>query len=145
MAAYSPETWEFAKTEEVQINKQVVSTADMRKELAVSQQMIQKISASENGNIDYSGLIQNILSYRSEQIFINSMEISRSAGTSTSAEVLIIGKADSRESLIDFKKSLEVEKTFRNIDLPVSDLAKSKDIKFSLRVTAASPAQIMPK
>ncbi len=133
MMAYSPESWALTRSDEVQVNKQVVSTEDKQKELASSQQAIAKLTAGED-NTSYSGIIQDVLSHRSSGIFITSFEISRVAGTSTTPDILVSGKANSREALIAFKKKLENDAKFKKVELPVSDLAKSKDIKFSLKI-----------
>jgi len=44
------------------------------------------------------------------------------------------GLADNRSSLISFVESLESISGFKNIDLPVSNLAQNEDIDFSLKV-----------
>ncbi len=52
------------------------------------------------------------------------------------AAVTISGTAAARESLVAFSKSLEAEPSFRNVALPVSALAKSRDITFSISLEA---------
>jgi hypothetical protein len=49
--------------------------------------------------------------------------------------VVLQGKALTREGLIAFKKNLEQDKRFSGVELPISDLAKSKDIPFALRLS----------
>ena len=133
MSVYSPESWALTRSDEVQVNKQVVSTEDMQKELVLAQQAIAKLTAGEDGT-SYSDIIQDILAHRSAGIFITSFEMSRVVGTSTTPDITVSGKASSREALIDFKKRLEGDVKFKKVELPVSDLAKSKDVKFSLKI-----------
>jgi adenylate cyclase class IV len=63
------------------------------------------------------------------------MNITKSA--SSSAEIVIQGKSKTRESLLTFKKNLEQDKMFYDIEMPISDLAKTIDstyaIKFKLK------------
>jgi hypothetical protein len=46
----------------------------------------------------------------------------------------LAGMADTRDALVSFSKSLKGEPTFLNISLPVSALAKGKDIVFSITI-----------
>jgi hypothetical protein len=54
-------------------------------------------------------------------------------GTST-VEVVIRGTADTRDALVLFKRRLEQDPLISSVELPVSDLAKSKDITFALKL-----------
>lgn len=45
------------------------------------------------------------------------------------------GLSDTREGLVSFVKNLESSRTFKSIDLPVSNFTKGKDIDFSLSMT----------
>lgn len=51
-------------------------------------------------------------------------------------EITISGIASTRDSLINFVKILEDEKSFSNVVLPVSDLAKDKNVSFSVNFSA---------
>jgi len=46
--------------------------------------------------------------------------------------VVISGKSSVRESLISFAKKLEAQETFENVNLPVSDLARERNLDFSI-------------
>lgn len=63
-------------------------------------------------------------------ISLNSITLKRS-GTGS---IVISGIASTRDALVAFSKSLQGELSFSNISLPVSTLAKSKDIAFSISV-----------
>jgi len=49
-------------------------------------------------------------------------------------ELLISGSATNRDTLLLFKKNLESMPGFEGVDLPVSNLAKEKDLTFSLKI-----------
>jgi hypothetical protein len=46
----------------------------------------------------------------------------------------VSGKAVSRDALLSFSKALKSNHRFESVDLPVSNLAKSKDIEFSISI-----------
>jgi len=52
--------------------------------------------------------------------------------------VIIEGRALVRESLISFAKSLEAQKTFENVNLPVSNLAREKNLDFFITFEVGS-------
>lgn len=54
--------------------------------------------------------------------------------TGKETEILVTGEADRREPLLEFKKLLEKEDQFREVVLPVSNLASDRDIKFSIKI-----------
>ncbi|MFA6158550.1 MAG: PilN domain-containing protein [Candidatus Paceibacterota bacterium] len=48
--------------------------------------------------------------------------------------ITLQGEAKTRESLVAFSKSLQGEPSFSRVDLPVSSLAKSENIAFTIRI-----------
>lgn len=48
--------------------------------------------------------------------------------------IRVSGIAKTRDSLLDFSKSLKSNHRFESVDLPVSNLARNKDIDFSITV-----------
>lgn len=106
----------------------------IEKELIQTQVLAEKILAEEN-NVIASEIIQKIVSHRSNSISLFSFQFSREAGTSTPTSVVVQGRAATRENLLAFKKALESDKTFSAVDLPLSDLAKSRNISFTVRFT----------
>lgn len=53
---------------------------------------------------------------------------------STTVDLRVSGIAKTRETLIAYKKKVETNPMVAKADLPVSDLAKSKDISFVLKI-----------
>lgn len=51
--------------------------------------------------------------------------------------VVLQGSADTRADLVAFSKGLQGEPSFSRVDLPVSALAKGKDISFTIRIESA--------
>lgn len=48
--------------------------------------------------------------------------------------ILLSGVSRTRKSLSDFAKSLRGENSFKNVDLPISDLAKESDVTFNIKI-----------
>ena len=77
------------------------------------------------------GAIERLSLKRGTGIALQSIVIARKDDQNT---MTISGMADSRDALVAFSKRLQGEPSFSNINLPVSSLAKSKDIPFSLTI-----------
>ncbi len=67
-------------------------------------------------------------------VLINSFAISRKEDASSSV-MTITGRAPKREDLVNFSKVLKAEPTINVINLPVSDLVKTKDINFNMTIS----------
>ncbi len=74
-----------------------------------------------------------VLSRKTESIFIN--RLAYTFTSPTSATIVVDGVSANRESLVGFVKSLERTGKFIAVDLPISNLAKDKNISFSLKIT----------
>lgn len=53
---------------------------------------------------------------------------------SSSVDVRVTGLAQTRDALINFKKKVESNSYVAKVELPVSDLAKSRDLTFIMRI-----------
>lgn len=110
-------------------------TDTVMKELADAHLLTRRLENHKNG-AEFSQAIAEIILRKTPQISLNSFLISTASST---LDVTMQGKALTRESLINFKKSLEQNPFISKIDLPISDLAKSKDISFALNLTIQTP------
>ncbi len=124
-------------------NRQKNGTADISKDLAKTNDLVKKIKEHQDKVIS-SEVITRIILNKNSQIKMTSFQFSSIASTAKNAttsttQIVIQGKSDDRESLVAFKESLEADSFFTKVELPVSDLAKSKDIPFSLRLSIISP------
>lgn len=59
------------------------------------------------------------------------------AGGAARGRITVRGAADTREALIAFADALRRDGSFESVDLPISNLAKDRDIAFSLIITGA--------
>lgn len=65
---------------------------------------------------------------------LTSFELSTNA--SSTIDLRVSGVSANRDALLAFRKKIEVYKGVQKVELPVSDLAKSKDLSFVMRITA---------
>lgn len=66
---------------------------------------------------------------------LNQFDFSRNI---TRGTIKISGIADTRQSLSDFRDSLEKEGSFTSVNLPISSLIKNKDLLFSIDLSLAT-------
>jgi len=95
-----------------------------------------KILSEESDHVRFSALIQGVVSLR-QNVRLSSLTLSRTS--TTTVTVSIQGLAPTRDSLIAFKSRLENLTPGNQVDLPISELAKSRDIVFNMRVSALVP------
>lgn len=78
-------------------------------------------------------LIDGILAQKTSSIYIKAIQYTSSKNTS--GKINLAGVSATRESLVLFVKKLEESKLFSNVDLPISNFTKDKDIDFSINMT----------
>lgn len=83
---------------------------------------------------EYLALFQ---SFENEQVRIREIIISREAEFGI-APIRIVGEADTRQALADFRDRLLATDIVEIVDLPISNLAKDSDIVFSLTITPSN-------
>lgn len=106
-----------------------ISSEDISKELSVSNKKIAALAVDEVAKYSHS-MVGNILAYRVRGIKIFGLEIQ--GQNSATRDITITGEASSREALLAFVKTLERDKGFSNVTVPVSDFAPVTDINFSI-------------
>src|SRR3989344_3730340 len=74
--------------------------------------------------------INTNLSKKTSSIKID--ELAYILGQENTAEIIIGGTSLTREALVSFVKALEDSKSFNKVNLPISNLAKDKNISFSI-------------
>lgn len=78
-------------------------------------------------------ILNAVLSKKTSTIKVR--QFTYSSNSSSTAQVSIKGISVTRESLVDFKKSLDSLGIFKSVDLPISNYAKDRDIDFSMNIT----------
>ena len=80
--------------------------------------------------------LDTIIQNKSGSIYVTGINY---APTSiVSANIILEGIANTRESLVSFVKTLEETEAFKEVNLPVGNLAQDKNINFSIELSVAS-------
>lgn len=85
----------------------------------------------------FSNTISTIEALQGNDIEIDGFEFARQEGSL--APVQVTGRAATRQALSDFRETLLRQETISDVVLPISNLAKDKDIQFSVSITFKEP------
>lgn len=88
-----------------------------------------------NNSLNYRGIvvfIDEVLQQKNNTIFIE--QFSMSSGNNAEPILFIGGVATTRENLVSFVSRLEQSDLFSEVNLPISNLAKDRNIDFSIEI-----------
>ncbi|HEY4508810.1 MAG TPA: PilN domain-containing protein [Candidatus Paceibacterota bacterium] len=80
-------------------------------------------------------LVNSIIANKSGEIRIK--ELSFDYTSENTANVVVKGVSSNRDSLVAFVKKIQDSNIFKNVNLPISNLAKDKNIDFSINMTVS--------
>ncbi|MES2471083.1 MAG: hypothetical protein V4526_02530 [Patescibacteria group bacterium] len=80
-----------------------------------------------------SAVVTAIVAARGQGVIIDAFEMSH-LPEGNQLNLVVRGKASLRDNLVDFKKRLLGIPGVTKVELPISDLAKSKDLTFGLKI-----------
>ncbi len=132
--SYTQEREALEHLKKVEKNRKDKGLDSIIKELNSTNLVIKQLEENTNGVV-YSKIIFKIIGYKTNGLSIKSFDVSKNPNATSSVDVIIQGKAATRDSLISFKNKLESDPLISNLELPVSDLAKSKDISYSIKIS----------
>lgn len=131
--SYTQEKDSIGKLESVKKSRVDNGADTYSKELSDSSDILQSLK-KDHDPIIFSEILKRIIQYKNKSVSLNAFQISKTPNASSSIEMMILGKAMTRESLLEFKKNIEQDAGILKVELPLSDLAKSKDVSFSLKI-----------
>jgi hypothetical protein len=88
---------------------------------------------SQKSDVDFTEVMNQIEELANTGISLKSYQFARKEGEMV--PVLLAGRASSRQSLADFHFTLKSNEMVEKVDLPISNLAKEKDIDFTMTIT----------
>lgn len=94
----------------------------------INEQM-DSISQIQKNNIEWSRLISYLSQNLNQGIKLNQLKFD-----AASANMQISGQAETREDLLDFKKSLSKNENFGEINFPIKNLLEKNNINFDINV-----------
>lgn len=122
----------LSKLESIQKDKKARGIDITLNNLRQSNDILSKLIAEDN-QVNFSDSIKKFVEYRPPQIKFNSLQLSNVPGDKSLVEIIVQGKSTTRESLLDFKKSLSTNTEILNVEFPLPDLTKSKDVSFAVK------------
>jgi hypothetical protein len=117
--------------EYTQANIESQSFKDSETKIITSNEIASLLAKSE-GTTAYTTIIKKLESLAGEDIIITDFDLSRKAGVIS--PVVISGEADSRLALTQFQDAIQGDEMFSGATLPISNLAKDRDIPFTITV-----------
>ncbi|MDE2188803.1 MAG: hypothetical protein KGJ35_03710 [Patescibacteria group bacterium] len=127
----SDEETQFVTANSAKTNN--ANNADIRDQLASAQSLSELFSSFMTPAL--SQIILRIADLRSSGIAINSIAISYTG--SNTAHVVLNGTADNRDHLVAWRQVLQSDNHFSSVNVPISDLAPSSNLHFSLEMSAS--------
>lgn len=100
---------------------------------------IAKLLAKADSVTPFSTIITELEALTSSGVKISDFSLSRQNGEISS--ISINGQASSRLALTQFKDAVEASPLFESVTLPLSNLAKDKDISFSITIVPSKVTQ----
>jgi hypothetical protein len=86
--------------------------------------------------LDMSGIMHEIENAAPAGISFRTFTLNHVKGVI--GPIQVQGNAEEREDLIAFKQALEAHSLFENASVPIGDLARERDVPFSMTITLAS-------
>lgn len=97
-----------------------------------------KILVGEGSTTPFSQYISDIESTAGRDVQVSQLTFERSGAKGT---ISVSGVAKTRQSLAHFSDTLALNKAFSEVNLPISNLIKDKDLVFSMNITLASSTE----
>ena len=107
----------------------------IQQQVAIGQKLVALLSLN-SGRALLSSVVENLTQDRG-QVRISSLAVDYIS--TTTAEATIQGVAPTRDVLLSFKSRLENDNPGSKVELPVSELAKSINIPFSVKISLNLP------
>lgn len=105
------------------------------KEIEAQVKVLREITSRFVEGADRVSTVQALsLAYSSLVPGVRLTEMEYTYTASSTVDMRIAGIAQTRDALINFKKKVETNPAIKKVELPVSDLAKSKQIVFTMKI-----------
>ena len=128
----------YFKEKDLSYQVELIKESDVSKDASVISDLIistnTKLSFYEN-DFSYPQIIpilENLLSYKSS--LVKFTDFMYEASSNSSAKISIRGNASTRDSLVSFVQKIEESGLFKEVDLPISNLAKDRNIDFAINL-----------
>lgn len=111
---------------------------DLEKSVSRANSVAQRLVSLDN-ETSFTQLIFDLESVTGSLVEIKSVSFERTEGKVEAIKVT--GSAVSRSALVEFRDALESHETFGSVELPLSNLAKDKDVPFNIVISVRNETQ----
>ncbi len=133
MYSYNQEKDSLKKLTQVKENKESRGIYEVIKNLETAEKLVAKLK-DDSPTIEFSSTLDSVLLHGKGLVSVSAFQINTTKSASSSAEIVIQGKSKSRETLLSFKNNLEQDNRFYDVEMPISDLAKTKDSTYAIKL-----------
>jgi hypothetical protein len=141
MYSYNQEKDSLNKLNQAQKNKESSGIYEVIKNLEAAEKLVAKLK-EDSPVIEISQTMDRVLMHGNGLVGISSLQINSIKSASSSAEIVIQGKSKTRETLLTFKKNLEQDSMFYDVEMPISDLARTKESTYAIKLKLKKPNAI---
>ena len=97
--------------------------------------LVDHLAEQADEGVQFSELIYELDAVAPQTVALTQFSMSRERGTVHQIEV--VGAATTRTALANFRDAIEEHELFGEAELPISNLAKDRDIVFAMTITMA--------
>jgi len=108
---------------------------EINNQLSITKERLSAITEQEP-RISFYKMVEKVADYADRSISIDTISYIRATDGGNS-NLQLAGLAATRDDLLSFTKFLEDDDLFNEVILPVSSLAKDRDIKFNIQIKGA--------
>lgn len=131
--AHAKESVVYKQVDELKATTQSNETSQVKADLLSVKERLSALAQGEDRTSFYH-VIDTLASHTNTAISFSNISYTRGAGN-TPTSLSLGGTAATREALTSFTQALKDDELFDSVVLPVSSLAKDKDIEFHIDIT----------
>ena len=108
----------------------------LEQDVRIANEVAQQLSSIETFPL-FTTVISDLESVAKDRVTLSSVSFTRNE-EDVVEQIQIVGTANSRSLLVQFRDALESHVSFDSAELPLSSLAKDKDVPFSITILVSS-------
>lgn len=133
MYSYNQEKDSLKRLNQAQKSKESSGIYEVIKNLETAEKLVAKLK-DDAQTVEISSILDKVLLHGNELVNVSAFQMTLTKNASSSAEIVIQGKSKTRETLLIFKKNLEQDAMFYDIEMPISDLARTKESTYAIKL-----------
>ncbi len=131
--SYNQEKDSLKKLNQAQQSKESSGIYEVIKNLEAAEKLVAKLK-EDSPIVEISSTLDRVLMHANGLVSVSAFQINITKSASSSAEIVIQGRSKTRETLLTFKKNLEQDTMFYDVEMPISDLARTKESTYAIKL-----------